>query len=72
MAILYPFIIVIVINDIKTFDYVKHPISSFSTAFGKLAHLQFEDVFILLAGFAGALVSGIVIRILRKSGYQMF
>ncbi len=72
MAIFYPFIIVIVINDIKVLDYVKHPIASFSEAFGYLGQLQYQDVLILLAGFAGTLVSGVVIRILRRNGYQMF
>lgn len=72
MAILYPFIILIVINDIKVFDYVKHPIDSFSTAFSYLGELQYQDVIILLSGLAGTIVSGIVIRLLRRSGYQMF
>lgn len=72
MAILYPFIIVIVIHDIKVFEYVKHPITNFGDAFTLFFTSGYQNIIILSAGFVGTLVSGIVIRFLRRSGYQMF
>lgn len=72
MAVLYPIIIVIVINDIKIFDYVKHPITNFGKGFGVLFSSGYQDIIILSAGFVGTIVSGIVIKMLRRSGYQMF
>lgn len=72
MAVLYPIIIVMIINDIKILDYLFHPITSFSEAFGVLFSSGYQDIVILGSGFVGTIVSGIVIRILRRSGYQMF
>ncbi len=72
MSVVYPIIIVIVINDIKIFEYIKHPLNSFGEAFRVLFSSGYQDIIILSAGFVGTIVSGIVIRILRRSGYQMF
>lgn len=72
MAILYPFIVIIIIDDISVTKYFTAPSEAFSAAFAILAKITVVDWVILLSGFAGTIVSGIVIKFLRKSGYQMF
>ncbi len=72
MAFLYPFIIIINIDGISTIKYFTQPGQAFQTAYDKLMIITPMDITILLFGLAGAIVSGIVIKFLRKSGYQMF
>lgn len=72
MAFIYPFIVVIIVDKISTVEYFTDPAASFSTAFHNLMHITAVDVVILVAGFAGTIVSGFVIKFLRKNGYQMF
>ncbi|WP_164668263.1 YuiB family protein [Virgibacillus doumboii] len=72
MAFIYPFIILMIVDDISTLEYFNDPGGSFSTAFSKLIDITVVDISILTAGFIGTIVSGFVIKFLRKSGYQMF
>lgn len=72
MSVLYPFVAIIIIDGISTMDYFTNTRESFQILGDTLASLAFADYIIMGAGFAGAIVSGIVIRLLRKSGYQMF
>lgn len=72
MAFLYPFIVVIIIDGIPVTRYFTAPSDAFSTAFAMIAKITVVDWVILLSGFVGAIVSGVVIKYLRKSGYQMF
>jgi len=72
MAFIYPFIVLMIVDDISTAEYFTAPGESFATAFSGLAEITIADVSILVAGFAGTIVSGFVIKFLRKSGYQMF
>ncbi|CDO03049.1 membrane protein [Oceanobacillus picturae] len=72
MAILYPLVVIMIVDDMSTLEYFKNPGNAFSEAFSKFLSITPADITILLAGFAGAVVSGIVIKMLRKSGYQMF
>lgn len=72
MAFIYPFIVIMIVDNISTLEYFKDPAASFSTAFTNLMHITPVDIIILLAGFAGTIVSGFVIKFLRKNGYQMF
>lgn len=72
MALLYPIIIIIVIDNISTWEYFTNPGNAFSELGSIFSNLNVADYVILLAGFAGTIVSGIVIRWLRKSGYRMF
>ena len=62
----------LITGDMSILTYFSKPISAFYTAFIKLVHITPVDVIILAAGLAGTIVSGIVIKFLRKSGYQMF
>ncbi|GAA0430922.1 MAG: YuiB family protein [Bacillota bacterium] len=72
MAFLYPFVVLIIVDNMSTMEYLKAPGSAFSEAFSRLMQITPVDIAILVAGFAGTIVSGIIIKLLRKSGYQMF
>lgn len=72
MSIIYPFIVLMIVDNLSTAAYFKNPGASFATAFRNLMNITPVDIIILLAGFAGTIVSGFVIKFLRKSGYQMF
>ncbi|MGK7379423.1 YuiB family protein [Planococcus sp. 1R117A] len=72
MAIVYPIVVLLIIDDVSFFDYFTNPGESFSMLGDTLTSLTGSDVAVLLAGFAGAITSGIVMKVLRKMGYQMF
>lgn len=72
MAYVYPFIVLIIVDNLSTVEYFKHPGKAFNQAFTNLVKIAPVDVAILLSGFIGVIVCGFVIRLLRKSGYQMF
>ncbi|MGM8211959.1 YuiB family protein [Virgibacillus sp. W0430] len=72
MAFIYPVIVLLIVDGISTFEYFKNPIGSFSIAFSKLVSLTIVDIIILSSGLLGTIVSGLVIKFLRKNGYQMF
>ncbi|GGB36699.1 hypothetical protein F3157_03250 [Virgibacillus dakarensis] len=72
MSFIYPIIVLIIVDDIPTTNYFKDPGASFQTAFTNLVHITPVDITILAAGLVGTIVSGFVIKFLRKSGYQMF
>lgn len=72
MTFIYPFIVLLIVGDSKFLQYFTEPINAFSTTFNQFSTIEVYDVIILLSGLAGAIVSGVVIKMLRKSGYQMF
>ncbi|CDQ39215.1 MULTISPECIES: YuiB family protein [Virgibacillus] len=72
MAFLYPIVVLMIVDNISTWEYFKAPVEAFSEAFSRLMQITPVDIGILAAGFAGTIVSGFVIKLLRKSGYQMF
>lgn len=72
MAIVYPIVVLLIIDDVGFFDYFTDPGNSFSMLGDTLASLTATDIAVLLSGFAGAITSGIVMKVLRKMGYQMF
>jgi len=72
MSILYPFIVIIIIDGISVTKYFTAPMEAFSIAFAMLMKITVVDWIILISGFIGTIVSGIVIKYLRKNGYQMF
>lgn len=72
MACLFPFIMILIIDNVSFTSYFTDTSEAFSALGGRLAGLTAADIIILLSGFIGTIVSGFVIRILRKSGYQMF
>lgn len=72
MTVLYPFIIILIVGDNKFSQYFTEPGHAFSALIEQVSNFAIYDIIILLSGLVGAIVSGIVIKILRKSGYQMF
>lgn len=72
MSFVYPVIILLIVGKLNVTQYITKPVYAFSTAFSNLMNITLVDTIILSSGFAGTIVSGIVIKILRRSGYQMF
>ncbi|MFD1020512.1 YuiB family protein [Thalassobacillus hwangdonensis] len=72
MAFVYPVVVLLIVDDFPFSHYFTQPGTSFPAVFEMILNLKLVDILILSSGFAGTIVSGIVIRLLRKSGYQMF
>ncbi|GGC81395.1 hypothetical protein GCM10007216_09920 [Thalassobacillus devorans] len=72
MAFVYPVIIFLIVDDFSFGKYFTEPSWAFPRALSMIADLKLFDILILSGGFAGTIAAGIVIRMLRKSGYQMF
>jgi|SRR5699024_2173034 len=72
MSFLYPIIMFLVIGKVNVFKYITSPSEAWSTAYENVIKINYIDVIILSAGLVGTIVSGIVIKMLRKRGYQMF
>ncbi|GGG24633.1 putative membrane protein YuiB [Lysinibacillus alkalisoli] len=72
MAFLYPLIVVFIIDKVKMTDYIFKPKTAFPALWDNFISLKLADIIMLSGGLAGAIVAGIVMIILRKSGYRMF
>ncbi|MGD6817332.1 YuiB family protein [Metabacillus sp. 84] len=72
MAIIYPVICILIIDEITAITYFTAPGEAFPELLSKVVSLQGTDITILASGLAGAICSGFVIQALRKKGYQMF
>ena len=72
MAIVYPIVVIFIIDEVPFLDYFFKAGTAFPALVEKVQSLHFVDITVLLGGFAGAIVSGIVMIYLRKAGYRMF
>nr|WP_279401641.1 YuiB family protein [Piscibacillus salipiscarius] len=72
MALVYPVVVILIIDDVSFWSYFSSPIDSFSRLPDRITSLEPFDLIVLLAGLAGTIVAGYVIKILRNKGYQMF
>ncbi len=72
MAVVYPIIVIMIVDNVRFFEYFTKPSASFSALGERLGALAFADILILLSGFVGTVIAGIAIRMLRVRGYQMF
>lgn len=72
MAIVYPIIVILIIDEVRIYEYITKPAYAFGLLGDKIAALHTVDVLILSSGLVGAILSGIVSKMLRKQGYQMF
>ncbi|EMA6342287.1 YuiB family protein [Bacillus cytotoxicus] len=72
MVMIYPIICILIVNKASIWDYFSKPSETFSSFGTSVSHLGQADLFILSTGLIGAILAGIVIKKLRKSGYQMF
>jgi hypothetical protein len=72
MAYLYPFILIIMIDNLATWDYLVRPGQAFSALGTKLLNLTSYDIILFVFGFLGTITAGYVMKLLRRNGYQMF
>lgn len=72
MAIIYPIIVIFIIDDVAMYEYITKPAYAFSELGASLTSLHVVDVVILASGMVGAIISGFVMKVLRRMGYQMF
>ncbi|QED49169.1 YuiB family protein [Cytobacillus dafuensis] len=72
MAIIYPIIAILIIDKVRFIEYFQNTGESLSSLGHEFSQLATADVLILSSGLAGAILAGVVIKILRKKGYQMF
>ncbi|MFD2444479.1 YuiB family protein [Bacillus sp. CGMCC 1.16607] len=72
MTIIYPLITVFIVDKVRFIEYFTNSKHAFSELGDKIMSLATADLLILSSGLAGAIVAGITIKFLRKSGYQMF
>ena len=72
MAIIYPIVVILIIDEVSVYEYVTKPKYAFQLLGEKIMALHTADVLILASGLVGAIISGFVIKLLRKQGYQMF
>lgn len=72
ITLLYPFIIIVVAGKYSFFDYFTQPGNAFPAIIDLFTSMMLVEVVNILFGFLGTIVAGMVMRALRKSGYQMF
>ncbi|WML47085.1 YuiB family protein [Neobacillus sp. PS3-34] len=72
MAVIYPVIAIFIVDKVRFIKYFTDSRNAFQELGHRFSTLAVADVLILLSGFAGAIVAGITIKLLRKNGYQMF
>lgn len=72
MTMVYPIIVILVVDKFPFTDYFTKTAFAFSTLGTRVVSLTAPDIIILISGFIGAIISGITIKMLRVRGYQMF
>lgn len=72
MSFVYPVIVLLIVDDFPWTEYFSDPGTAIPSVFEGLVNLKLVDIIILASGLVGTIVAGIVIRKLRKNGYQMF
>jgi len=72
MLVVYPAIIIMMIDNQSTLDYITKSGTAFANLGDRFSGLQTADALMFTAGLLGIVDAGLSIRFLRKSGYQMF
>lgn len=72
MALVYPIIVILIVDEVSWLDYLFKPTMAWPALVEKFTALHTADIVILAGGLAGAIVSGITMRMLRAAGYRMF
>src|SRR5699024_11162057 len=62
MAIVYPFIVILIISEHSFLQFFTGPGAAFADAWSKTLTLTIVDVIILSSGLVGTIVSGVVIK----------
>ena len=70
MAIIYPIVVILIIDEVRVYEYITKLKYAFQLLGDKIMALHTADVLILASGLVGAIISGFVIKLLRKQGYQ--
>ncbi|MEH7545108.1 MULTISPECIES: YuiB family protein [Bacillaceae] len=72
MAIIYPIIAIFIVDKVEFVEYFTNSKHAFRDLGARISTLATADILILISGLAGAIAAGFTIKLLRKSGYQMF
>ncbi|MED4204674.1 YuiB family protein [Neobacillus mesonae] len=72
MAVIYPIVAILIIDKVRFVEYFTNSKYAFKELGHRFTTLATADIIILISGLAGAIASGITIKLLRKNGYQMF
>jgi hypothetical protein len=72
MAFVYPIVAILIIDRVQFGEYFTNSGMAFQDLGNRLVSLATADILILSSGLAGAIAAGFIIKLLRKSGYQMF
>lgn len=72
MAVIYPVVVLFIVNPVPWREYVSNPGASLQQLWEDVLLLAPADILILFSGFVGSIASGIVMRMLRQRGYRMF
>jgi hypothetical protein len=72
VPILYPIIVIIIVDKMSTFEYFTEPGTAFSELGQRITSLAPSDITVLSMGFVGTIAASITIKVLRSRGYQMF
>ncbi|MFN3367534.1 MAG: YuiB family protein [Exiguobacterium mexicanum] len=72
LVFIYPIFVIMMIDNVKLSSYITETSTTLANVYERVLGLQFLDVFMLGFGLLGAILAGVTIRYLRKSGYSMF
>lgn len=72
MAIVYPIVAIFIVDKVRFSEYFTNSKIAFNDLGQRFTSLAAADILILLSGLAGAVAAGFTMKLLRKSGYQMF
>ncbi|WLR50440.1 YuiB family protein [Bacillus tianshenii] len=72
MAVIYPVVVILIVDNIRFIEYFQNTSTAFTTLRNNILALGTADILILASGIFGAVLSGVIIKMLRVRGYQMF
>ena len=72
MAVVYPIVAILIVDKVSFSEYFTDTKAALFDLGTRISHLAAADIIILVSGFLGAITAGIVIKMLRRNGYQMF
>lgn len=72
MSYIYPFILIIMIDNLSTWQYITETGTAFSQLGQTISNLTAFDIILFVSGFLGTITAGFVMKLLRKNGYRMF
>lgn len=72
MVVLFPIVAIWIVNEVKVIEYFRQPVESLKQLGNSFASLHSADIIILSSGLLGGILAGVVIKALRRKGYQMF